>query len=451
MIMRFLFTILSALAVGAASAQRQLDVDWRDSSSVRFSFTVAEGQGAGSDYAVRAVPVLAGALGDTLRLEPTVFRGKRNMRYIERARYYGTAGPAVGDELSAGQAKEYSVELSRGDYPWLWADKVSLAVERTKEGCCDVIPMQPVPVGSMMYVPAFAPVLAAVPDNTGRAGELERDNPVLQHISKYRPYDDTRILRKEKGALYVHFPVDKHDIRHDFRSNGPTLDRIISITRDIMADTTSTVKRIQIIGLASVEGSVPYNSRLAGRRAAALKRYIQQRVPTADSLYECVNGGEAWTELRDQIADTDYQWRDELLRIIDNEADPDRRESRIRSLAGGKAYAYLKDNVLSDQRNSGYLRIYYDYVPDTAARTINRATDLLRQGRYGEARRMLLTVKDDRRAWNALGTACYMTGAEDEAIGFFRRAAQDGNRQAADNLRQAEDIKARRTKAESGN
>ena len=86
MIMRFLFTILSVLAVGAASAQHQLDVDWRDSSSVRFSFTVAEGQGAGSDYAVRAVPVLAGALGDTLRLEPMVFRGKRNMRYIERAR-----------------------------------------------------------------------------------------------------------------------------------------------------------------------------------------------------------------------------------------------------------------------------------------------------------------------------------------------------------------------------
>ena len=161
---------MSALAVGAASAQRQLDVDWRDSSSVRFSFTVAEGQGAGSDYAVRAVPVLAGALGDTLRLEPTVFRGKRNMRYIERARYYGTAGPAVGDELSAGQAKEYSVELSRGDYPWLWADKVSLAVERTKEGCCDVIPMQPVPVGSLMYVPAFAPVLAAVSDNTDVRG-----------------------------------------------------------------------------------------------------------------------------------------------------------------------------------------------------------------------------------------------------------------------------------------
>ena len=441
---------MSFLVALSAYARQPFKVQWQDSTSVSVAFTLAE-DGVGSDYAVRAVPVLVGENGDTLRLDPTVFRGKRNMRYAMRQRYYGLAGKVAGVELPLGQAREYGVGLSRADYPWLWNGKVTVSVVRTKEGCCDVVPLQPVPVGGFVYVPPFVPRLADVPDNTGKAGQLERDNPVLLHISKYRPYDKTRILRKEKGALYVHFPVGKAVINHGFRDNAPTLDRIVSITRDIMADTTSTVKCIQIIGLASVEGAVLPNSRLAGSRATALKRYIQQRVPTADSLYECVNGGEAWTELRDQIADSRSQWRDELLRIIDNEADPDRRESCIRSLAGGKAYAYLKDNVLSDQRNSGYLRIYYDYVPDTAARTINRATDLLRQGRYGEARRMLLTVKDDRRAWNALGTACYMTGAEDEAIGFFRRAAQDGNRQAADNLRQAEDIKARRIKAESGN
>ena len=51
----------------------------------------------------------------------------------------------------------------------------------------------------------------------------------------------------------------------------------------------------------------------------------------------------------------------------------------IRQLDGGRPYAYLRDNVLSDQRNSGYLRIYYDYVPDTAAKTINEATELMQQ------------------------------------------------------------------------
>ena len=409
-----------AVAV-SAYARQPFKVQWNDSTSVSIAFTLTE-DGVGSDYAVRAVPVLVGDNGDTLRLDPTLFRGKRNMRYAMRQRYYGLADRVAAAELPLGQAREYGVELSRKDHPWLWTDEVSLDIERTKEGCCDVIPMQPEPLGTMVYVPTFVPRLADVPDNTGRAGMLERDNPVLLHISKYRPYDKTRILRKEKGALYVHFPVGKAVINHDFRDNAPTLDRIVSITRDIMADTTSTVKCIQIIGLASVEGAVLPNSRLAGSRATALKRYIQQRVPTADALYECVNGGEAWTELRDQIADTDCQWRDALLAIIDNEADLDSRERQIRSLNGGRAYAFLKENILSDQRNSGYLRIYYDYVPDTAAHTINRATDLMRRGQYADALPMLRSVEADPRSWNALGVALYMTGAKAEAITCFRRA-----------------------------
>ena len=442
--MRIFFTILLIIAFGKASAQQPaVSVQWQDSTAMRLAFTLADGDSVGGDYAVRAVPVLTNG-GDTLRLAPAVFRGKRNMRYVARQRYYGTMDAAEGNEVAAGTAVNYDVNISRTEHPWLWDGKVNVSAERTKEGCCDVIPLTAAPVGSFIYIPPFRPVLANVPDNTGKAGELERDNPVLQHISKYRPYDDTRILRKEEGTLVVHFPLDKADLRLDFRDNGPTLDRIVSITRDIMADTTSTVKVIQIIGLASVEGPVSRNRALAGRRAEALKAYIQKRVPTPDALYEVVNGGEAWTELRDQIADEQSAWRDQLLDIIDNDADPDRRERRIKALDNGRAYDYLKEHILKDQRNSGYLRIYYDYVPDTAARTINDATALMRQGRYDEAKQQLLTVKADPRSWNALGVAYYMTGDEDTATAYFRKSADAGNQQAKDNLRQAEEIKKRK-------
>lgn len=39
----------------------------------------------------------------------------------------------------------------------------------------------------------------------------------------------------------------------------------------------------------------------------------------SDKLFDCANGGEAWTELRDQIADGSFDGRDELLHIIDTE------------------------------------------------------------------------------------------------------------------------------------
>lgn len=273
-----------------------------------------------------------------------------------------------------------------------------------RRDCRQVVPLEVVQPTSPAPAPVVLPTLHYVADNTGRAGELEHDNPVLQHISKYRPYTPDRILRKERGALYVHFALDKSTIDHHFRDNDSVLQRIVSITRDIMADSTSSVRIIQIVGLASVEGAEGHNRQLSAERAEALKRYIQHEVPEAqDSLFDCAAGGEAWTELRSQIDDDhSLPYRDEMLRIIDSEADPARRERRLKQLAGGKAYAHLRDRVLSDQRNSGYLRIYYDYVPDKAAADINRAIDLIHAERYAEALRLLLPHKADPRAKDAL-------------------------------------------------
>lgn len=443
--MRSLSSIL-LLALGSsvcnASALRGngVDAQWIDSTALRLSFVLTEGDSVGSNYAVIATPRLVTAKGDTLMLKPTVFRGKRNMRYTERARFYDNAQQATADEVALGSEVRYDVTLRRADSPWIWEDKVYLDVAREKEGCCNVEDMAGRRMGDMVYVPQFVPALAVVEDNAGKAGELQKDNPVLMHVSQYKPYDNTRILRKEKGALYVHYPLNSSELKRDFRDNAQTLDRIVDITRSIMADSTSSVKIIQIVGLASVEGSQKNNVSLAGRRADALKAYIQKRVKISDKLFDCANGGEAWTELRDQIADGSFDGRDELLHIIDTEKNPDKREQMIRQLDGGRPYAYLRDNVLSDQRNSGYLRIYYDYVPDTAAKTINAATELMQEEKYDEALRKLLTVKDDKRAFSPLGVAYYMTGNRQKGLEYMKRAAADGNVQAKRNLEQYEAI-----------
>ena len=94
--------------------------------------------------------------------------------------------------------------------------------------------------------------------------------------------------------------------------------------------------------------------------------------------------------------------------------------------------------MLSDQRNSGYIRVYYDYVPDSAAAVINRASELLRDKRYAEALTMLLTVENDERAHNALGVALYMTGRKEESLRHFRAAAASGNEDALRNIEQLE-------------
>jgi len=305
------------------------------------------------------------------------------------------------------------------------------------------------PVTSRVVVKPFVPAISPVPEFKGRAGQLEKDNAVLSHISEYRPYDRTRILRKEKGNLYVHFNLAKSLLRTDYRENSIVLNRIVEITRQIMADSTSSVKKIQLIGLASVEGTPASNEKLSLNRALSLQRYIQQEVSVPDSMFETIGGGEAWAEFRDQLNDLVQEGGEnsmdlkKVIDIIDQEGDAVQRERRIKQLNKGRTWAYIKQNILKDQRNSGYIRIYYDYVPDKAAATINEASELLTTDCgdcHREALRLLQTVRNDERAQNALGTALWLCGQRSEALSCFRRAAANGNADAAKNLRQLENM-----------
>lgn len=436
--------VLLIIALLSVSAQKPIVNSASNGDFLELNYTITPAK-PGSAYSLVITPMLCG-LKDTVRLEPTIIRGARNARKYHRDMRLNHKQQAELPYRTAKQADPIVGQMAFDVHhiDWMKEEPLTLCVLTEQEGCCKVETLSvecsdPIRYEAPKKAFTFVPALADVADDTGVAGALMKDNPVLEHISKYRPYDSSRILRKEKGMLYVHFPLDKTDLRRDFRNNAPILDRIVDITRQIMADSTSRVVKIQVIGLASVEGPQSRNLQLGKGRAEALKHYVQERVDTPDAMYECVNGGEAWTELRDQISDTDSPYREQLLSIIDNEPNLDKREAKIKALDRGKAFAYLKSNVLSDQRNSGYLRIYYDYVPDQAAATINKASNLLRQEKYEEALTLLRTVESDQRAQNALGVALYMTGHKDEALRCFEAAAANGNAQAKTNLQQLQE------------
>ena len=436
--------VLLIIALLSVSAQKPIVHSASNGDFLELNYTITPAK-PGSAYSLVITPMLCG-LKDTVRLDPTIIRGTRNARKYHRDMRLNHKQQTELPYRTAKQADPIVGQMAFDvhNIDWMKEEPLTLCVLTEQEGCCKVETLSvecsdPIRYEAPKKVFTFVPALADVADDTGVAGALMKDNPVLEHISKYRPYDSSRILRKEKGMLYVHFPLDKTTLLRDFRDNAPILDRIVDITRQIMADSTSHVEKIQIVGLASVEGPQKRNNFLGEGRAEALKDYVQARVDTPDELYECINGGEAWTELRDQINDSDSHYRQQMLDIIDSEPNLDRREAKLKALDRGKAYAYLRDNVLSDQRNSGYVRIYYDYVPDAAAATINKASALLRQEKYDEALQMLRTVQSDQRAQNALGVALYMTGDKEAGIRCFEAAASNGNAEAIQNLKQLQE------------
>ena len=426
--------------------------------AVRFPFglypEVRENRLQGDFYGIGAFIGRSWNLNDRLRLETEVGLGAgyKHADIYECGHCGARIGQATGPALIPKIGVNLAYDLDRRRIRKEIIDLIEIPFDTL------VRPKEVLPP------PVFRPDLTAV-EERGVAGELAPKHPVLRHTSEYRPYTPDRILRKEEGALYVFFELDKTRLLRSFseagysHDNGPVLDEIIDITSRIMADTTSSVSRIQIVGLASVEGSIGHNTWLADQRALALQRYIQERLGVPDSLFDTVGGGEAWSEFRDMVNDalladggdsglTAAQLRT-VLDIMDTEPDPNRREARLKRLEGGRLYRSLLKNVLHNLRNSGYLRIYYDYVPDRSAQEINEAIGLLENGDHEAALEILRQKRSDPRSDNAYAVALFYAGREDEAFSILEKAAARGDEPAARNLDQLRSIRRQRAAYEA--
>lgn len=239
-----------------------------------------------------------------------------------------------------------------------------------------VEPVQPIdPVQPVVETEPVVPVAPVVkepePVKERAIDVLVRTEPVLAHISEYKPYDRSQVLRRDQRALFVYFPMSQTEIQSDYRDNQQTLDRIIDVTRKMLADNDSEIRKIQIVGLASFDGGKKLNERIAQERALALKKYIQDRLAVSDDQFDLAFGGESWADFRDQVEEEIEKQSgnsgiisqlQQVLEIIDTEPDVVRREQKIRKLHGGRTYQYIKEHHLDDQRNAGYLRIYFDYT-----------------------------------------------------------------------------------------
>ena len=185
-------------------------------------------------------------------------------------------------------------------------------------------------------------------------------SPVLASFSEYKPYSQDEVLSKDSTALYVYFPTDSFKLNRQFANNGVIMDSILYLVSELMKDSLSEMKMIQIVGFASFDGPIKRNNMLAQGRAQALKDYIQTNLEVPDSLFEVNNGGEAWAELEYAVEQSDYKLKDKVLKIIREEKSPYKRELRLKELDHGWVYVYLRDQLLARYRNAGYIKVYYD-------------------------------------------------------------------------------------------
>ena len=172
-----------------------------------------------------------------------------------------------------------------------------------------------------------------------------------------RPVVEAVKTRELKGSAYIDFPVNRTEIREDYRRNPSELEKIRRSIETVKEDTDTKITSISIKGYASPEGSYANNARLAKGRTEALKEYVQRLYDFPASVFATAFEPEDWEGLKRCVESSSLAGRQDILDLIATDQEPDRKEQAIRH-AHPADYAYLLKEVYPALRHSDYVVEY---------------------------------------------------------------------------------------------
>ncbi len=295
-------------------------------------------------------------------------------------------------------------------------------------------------------------------------------------------------MREMKGSAYIDFPVNRTEIHENYRSNYTELQKIRNTIDVVRNDADTRITSVFIKGYASPEGAFANNVRLAKGRTQTLKEYVRKQYAFPDTLLTTDFEAEDWSGLERYVAASGLSEKEGILALIGSDLEPDVKERKIKQMYPAD-YAYLYRHVYPGLRHSDYVveyevRAYTDveevkrllrtqpqklslqemYVaaqdmvpgsdeynetfeiavrmfPDDSVANLNAANTAMGLGDLKNAARYLEKAGDSAEAVYARAIYAALNNDYDTAARLFADARQRGIAQAADALKQLQEMK----------
>lgn len=391
--------------------------------TVNFNAIVPKDAVRGS-YRLVITPVLYNDAGGSIALQPFIVSGRQRARRDRQQRLLAKEGSLPENYVICGNTLLYGDSTKYAS--WMREGKLSLRLDMTEEGCCDVksCPSDLLAENLSLEFAERPKLTEMVPQVSEVTRKASMQYPFLRMLGKEA--DDGR-------GISVRFRVAQNDIDPGYSTNRKSLKDLLNAIGLVRTNNRTSLEKITITGYASPEGSREQNSRLSQMRADALKGYIVKEIGMDGNLFEISGAGEDWQGLKELVEKSDMPYKKEVLDIIENTPEESRND-RLKRLAGGRPYSGMIDVLYPQLRDACYINVWYSEKADVTAEAVNEAISLMATRRYDEALAKLKLVKNDSRAWNALGVCFQMKGDIEEACEWFTRATETGDAEAAENL-----------------
>ena len=256
------------------------------------------------------VPVIVGREGQQETL-PAVMLTSRRQHYMllrEPNRHYPGA---VEVRRKNGTQQQYEYRQVVPLQPWMRGGEIRLAVDDC--GCGEQLAHMVLdePVGSIRH--DVAKVLEGV--------SIDCIDPQFPQSVK------TYVL---EGRAFLDFRVGRMEIDANYRHNPEELQKILQTIDVVRTDSNATITGISIHGYASPEGKYESNAALADGRAKALKDYVRGLYHFDDALFHVSSTAEDWAGLDSIVAASTLAEREEILRVVRSDLEPDPRNDELR-------------------------------------------------------------------------------------------------------------------------
>ena len=307
--------------------------------------------------------------------------------------------------------------------------------------------------------------------------------PLYQPQYRYAmlvPEGEETKRREESLTAQITFPVSQTTLNLNLGNNRAEIKRIDDKLTELTRNKNLTVDALSIAGYASPEGSEDLNNRLAQVRVDRVAQYIVSKSPRLKGHYTSSAMGADWDGLREAIATSSLDHKEQVLEILQKEPVSE-RTAALRAIDDGQTYAQLLQtyypplrrtvisfsfvvkgfdleeakqvikthpthlslaevNLLANSYPAGSAERYQTWViaadafPNAVEPATNAAIMDLEAGRYDQAVKLLERYKRNTKLYTLLGIAYAYNEKYDNARTYLTKAAQLGLPDAQYNL-----------------
>lgn len=178
---------------------------------------------------------------------------------------------------------------------------------------------------------------------------------------------DEVFIRK---STVIHFKVNLFEPDRAYENNAASLDSLVSWINRINGNENATLEKITVRSAASPEGGDSYNQSLAEKRARSISLFIIENTGVDRSLIIENPVGSDYEGLRNMVDTVSFQYRDEVIHILDNTPlyvyrngkIVDSKKKQLMDLRGGRPWFWMLSNLYPSLRRTEVVINYAERI-----------------------------------------------------------------------------------------